>query len=345
MAKSNECYILTRYLYVKREVENSLKQALLKKCEKETLFWAYELYYSGFIEDLLCIIFNIYYEYYYIVNPSFESYLIVKYKLLMNIDELNQPQIIYQIISNLIIRRKNEDVSKLLNMNKNINVDVCVNKKITLTKKFLDTQNDKYDELAKIILNVSVGEREKLMKKYEKIVEYFMLKGMLIKNNIRNVLKELKNVFIEPSIIVLAHIIQHYKEYNKEEMGKSVYINLDEEDEEEEMENFYTYHTQYDEKNDMYRNGWEVLKMVELYGVDCSRGNDCNTKDIYEHWLYYASFSPIWKKRIENYEGKICDVERKVVFENEENMDEFYNRYDLELDEQSSEIKRKIMGC
>jgi hypothetical protein len=143
MAKSNECYILTRYLYVKREVENSLKQALLKKCEKETLFWAYELYYSGFIEDLLCIIFNIYYEYYYIVNQSFESYLIVKYKLLMNIDELNQPQIIYQIISNLIIRRKNEDVSKLLNLSMNLNPET--NKKITLTKKFLDTQNDKYD--------------------------------------------------------------------------------------------------------------------------------------------------------------------------------------------------------
>ena len=121
MSKSNECYILTRYLYIKAEVESALKRALLKKCEKETLFWAYELYYSGFIEDLMCVIFNIYYEYYYTLNPSFESYLIVKYKLLLNSDETKQPQIIYQIISNLIIRNSNEDVISLLNMNMNTN--------------------------------------------------------------------------------------------------------------------------------------------------------------------------------------------------------------------------------
>ena len=42
-------YILTRFLYIKDEVELSLVSALLKKRNvQECYYWAFELYYSGF---------------------------------------------------------------------------------------------------------------------------------------------------------------------------------------------------------------------------------------------------------------------------------------------------------
>jgi hypothetical protein len=44
--------IFTRYLYEKTEVLHSLLFALLDHCREEALFWAYELYYSGFIPEL-----------------------------------------------------------------------------------------------------------------------------------------------------------------------------------------------------------------------------------------------------------------------------------------------------
>jgi hypothetical protein len=40
--------IFTRYLYVKAEVINSLEWSILDKHLDESLFWAYELYFSGF---------------------------------------------------------------------------------------------------------------------------------------------------------------------------------------------------------------------------------------------------------------------------------------------------------
>jgi hypothetical protein len=56
-----------------------------------------------------------------------------------------------------------------------------------------------------------------------------------------------------------------------------------------------------------------------------------------EDWLFYARKTPIWQERLAEYNGLI-------VFDTEDNEEEFYNRYDYELDEQSAEIKRKCLG-
>ena len=59
-------------------------------------------------------------------------------------------------------------------------------------------------------------------------------------------------------------------------------------------------------------------------------------------WLYYASFSPIWEHRIVDFKG-IIDDENKTVSFSDENMEEFYQLYGYELDEQSKEIQNKVM--
>ena len=46
-----ENYILTRYLYSYMEVKQSLFLSILKKDFKQSLFWGYELYFSGFQEE------------------------------------------------------------------------------------------------------------------------------------------------------------------------------------------------------------------------------------------------------------------------------------------------------
>ena len=40
--------IFTRYLYFKVEVANSLQWSILDKHLEESLYWAYEMYFSGF---------------------------------------------------------------------------------------------------------------------------------------------------------------------------------------------------------------------------------------------------------------------------------------------------------
>jgi hypothetical protein len=52
-ALSPEDISFTRYLYIKQRVFYSLGYCILKKQVHESLFWAYELFYSGFQEELL----------------------------------------------------------------------------------------------------------------------------------------------------------------------------------------------------------------------------------------------------------------------------------------------------
>ena len=71
--------IFTRYLYLKDELKISLLTSLIDKNEG-CIFWAYELYYSGFENELFDLLWKIYFNFYYTLNPSFQQYFIKKHK-------------------------------------------------------------------------------------------------------------------------------------------------------------------------------------------------------------------------------------------------------------------------
>ena len=64
----------------------------------------------------------------------------------------------------------------------------------------------------------------------------------------------------------------------------------------------------------------------------------------YDHWLYYASFSPIWKERIIQFKGTVNHDMKHVDFINDECMETFYEHFGFEPDEQSTETQEKIIG-
>ena len=82
--------VFTQYLYIKDEVRIALLVSILNKKE-DAIFWAYELYYSGFQEELLDLIWKIYYDFFATLNPSYEHYLTKKHKELVN-DKSNKNQ-------------------------------------------------------------------------------------------------------------------------------------------------------------------------------------------------------------------------------------------------------------
>jgi hypothetical protein len=67
--------IFTRYLYEFHQVKNSLQKSILEKKREEALFWAYELYHSGFKEETWEIVKQIYLQYYLEANPKFRTRL------------------------------------------------------------------------------------------------------------------------------------------------------------------------------------------------------------------------------------------------------------------------------
>ena len=64
----------------------------------------------------------------------------------------------------------------------------------------------------------------------------------------------------------------------------------------------------------------------------------------YDHWLYYASFSPIWEERILQFQGTVNHDTKRVDFINDECMETFYEHFGFEPDEQSAETQEKIIG-
>lgn len=70
--------ILTRYLYNKSNVILSLQTSIKSNEYNDSLFWAYELYYSGFEEEVKQIIYEIY-ENIYTKYPKLGEFIKKKY--------------------------------------------------------------------------------------------------------------------------------------------------------------------------------------------------------------------------------------------------------------------------
>ena len=75
VGNGDECIVFTRYLYNKVEVKQSLLFAILEKNGHESLFWTYELYYSGFHVELLEFLLNVYKEVYYETNKKMSYFI------------------------------------------------------------------------------------------------------------------------------------------------------------------------------------------------------------------------------------------------------------------------------
>lgn len=237
--------IFTRYLYPKELVMHSLFLSILDKKTDEALFWGYELYYSGFTDNVYEYLFQIYETIYSSVNSD---------KLTAYLKELygNQTE------SNLGI--------------------------------FILT-------LATKPYNINIF-----------IEEYF-------------------NIKCSPTSI----------EKNNDKILK--------------IKTFDTtpYKTTTIELSDEQSRGYKILKTACKYPIrteykELFKTSPHDFLDCLRRWEYYAFECPLWKQRILQYGGKKCDKTKKVSFDTETNAEDFYNKYDLEPDEQSLEIQYGCVG-
>lgn len=67
--------VFTRYLYMKINVITSLQTSILNYDYESALFWAYELYYSGFESEVINILFDIYDSHYSKHHPKLGVYI------------------------------------------------------------------------------------------------------------------------------------------------------------------------------------------------------------------------------------------------------------------------------
>lgn len=313
--------VFTRYLYLKSDVEHSFIISLLQKKEEST-FWAYELYFSGFKEETFRLLFKVYYDFFASLNPSFEAYLIQKYHI-WTTTEAKDDRIIGTIVENLLVRPYNMDCYLIM-----LNPD-----SYSYSLPNLQREYTKW-----IVIKDHYAA-------FNKIINYFVKQGVLIVK--AKAQKEFTRV-IEHGIIngiqlLCSRMLYYCSLLKKLPLGKSVYIIFEEEE-------FETYKTLELEKPYQILSvavKHSVINPEEMVELSISREKIDRTEllRIYrEDWLYYASFSLLWFSRIENYGGKIDCETKKIVFQDDELEEAFYNKYDLEPDEQSLEVQESTFG-
>lgn len=331
----------TRYLFIKEEVRIALLLAILNKND-DAIFWAYELYYSGYKHELFHLIWKIYYDFFATLNPSFEQYLLKKQKELLN-DGINEDKdrILSAIIYTLLFRPFNTDIWAARTMSQRFILDMdyaqtteilthTENIRINMTKWIANKDyrsiiqwiyNEKYEveEMYSICLDIfSVKSKARLTKIFK----------IIVNNNIKSV---------DIKTILLAKIMALFT--SKKE--KCIYANVEPED-------IIHYETITGDNNilkNVYSRcgGIDQFNCLSLFKL--TRAKYPQMDAVYrENWLYHASFAPIWSQRIRQFCGYVDYTKHKVVFTDDDLMEEFYQLYDLEPDEQPKEVRDKSIG-
>jgi hypothetical protein len=325
-------FIFTRYLYEKEEVEIALKLSLLEKKIEESLFWAYELFYSGFQKELFLLFIQFYYDFYATLNPAFGIFIVIKYnEYFIEKKEVLEERFISMLVHDFIIRPFNLDIFNLSRQ------DTYLEKNSNNLEYLLE--NNLYSDIGNYIFQL---EEDSIQTNLEKVIYYFKNKrGIYLPKNIK---KHLDNYFkvlsfgtVKLQTIFLFIILHYYSLENNLKMGKNIYvITL-----KEEIDIF---------KNVLYEPCYQTLPNIKLFNINNSRYLHLfdlkrEKEDIHNaywyHWLYHASFCPLWLFRIEKYHGKVNDHNKKIDFEDIDFEDEFYEEFNLEPDEQPKEIQEK----
>jgi hypothetical protein len=104
--------ILTRHLYNKEDVLKVFFQSILKNNKQRAMFWGFELYYSGFGEEVFQYIFQIYEKYFEVNNPKFRIFFDLIYEKWKSKKEymtlIEKDRLLSVILLNIIRRNKND---------------------------------------------------------------------------------------------------------------------------------------------------------------------------------------------------------------------------------------------
>jgi hypothetical protein len=129
------------------------------------------------------------------------------------------------------------------------------------------------------------------------------------------------------------------REKEVEKRDSKLYINLKKGDVKEYKTEYGEVGKRYKITNDLYK--YELRTEVNsIFRYDIKKEEQ--EKSLFYNWEYYAIRSPYWKEQFEKYGGGVKDG--KIAFNTEEELEEFYNIYSLEIDEKSKETQERVIG-
>ena len=377
-------FIFTRYLYEKEEVEIHLLLSLLYKKQEDALFWAYELFYSGFEIHLLQYLLKIYYYFYACLNPNFENFLIKKIKEFSKSPEI-QSKIIASIIQNLIIRPLNMDVflsytiqatfeipeydsfhsltpsslkhlwEEIFKQGNKVNIELLLYTIFT-PFRISNAENESPFSL-KTPPNVGISNEKWFKSSFQdpefllnNLIDYWELDVNKEKfrldyiKNLNYILHQL-NAEIDEKIILLSKIFYLYGIKIGKKMGKNLYVCVNT----VELILYETIQVDLIHSFPAYKI-LPVATILEIQPELCKnlfqlkREKEDIRNAYLHHWLYYASKCPLWNKRIQDFKGIVYDLERKVIFDEQGEDDELLQSFYDNYGYEPDEQKKEVQN-
>ena len=139
----------------------------------------------------------------------------------------------------------------------------------------------------------------------------------------------------------LAKVVHYFSVLKQVKMGRNLYIQIED-------GQTIVYRTMETPNNG---SAYKVLPIVRTYGIDddnylslfkLSRETTGPVEALRDNWLFHASFSPLWSSRIESRGGRV--TKNEVIFDNEDDEEQFNELFNLEPDEQKLEVQEKSTG-
>jgi hypothetical protein len=350
--------IFTRYLYVFDEVGMSLLYSILKaKCLDECYFWLSELYLSGLQKQTWELIWFIYYDFYYVLNPQFEIFIRKKsiigdlkslLTIVKNLFKFTSSSHVFitrqyhchiKNITQLFRGKKPKWLTsipikyhglfrfidkKLYHLAVSSLPDIVDDELFQSLQLYFKLTDEHIEQIQKrfyndIMINDTESQSTQIHSQYiyqNHIHTIWSVICLLLFNPEYSTTK--KKIYIASSNNELDEIIKHQNEpislnkYNNEQIYKTL-----------EFKRLYSINP--------------ICSSFQLLREQVPDINICYR----EHWEYYAYLSPVWYERFNQYDITIDHAMKQIIFNNDDELEQFYSLFGYEPDEQSYETENK----
>lgn len=323
---------LSYLLYNMDEVKYSLILSILFQKQhslEECLFWAFEIYHSKYEEALWNILTQLYYDFYYVKNISFEKTLQQSY------DEWKKTND-FQHIARIVKELHKQQLSTILF---EPYYTTNVGDSIETTSNVLNTEPFDMLKSVQFLKTQPLNEILILYKKRFRVNKKTQTNCLFYTNQKhRWIVKLIAKLIKRKTMWIKTKLNNGEVEFIRklQEPSKQVYKTLKEKRLFEINSNIGLFPLNRFNADTDVVSLWDTTLKKYL-------PNDVSiVESAYLHnWEYYARTTPIWKNIFKTYGASF--KKKQIIFPDANKFDEFYDKYGFEPDEQSKETQLKSM--
>ena len=310
-------YILTKYLYAEDEVKASLTNAILTSNNlDECYFWANELNHSK--TNVSEFLWKLYYDFYFEFNPKFEIYMRKGKHYNTVIRNLFRFQPSDKVF---LIRQHFLTYPKHLKLYRGRPPKWCYQYEKKYHQCLIAADKLDYKTLAWYIFN-SID----CQLLFQQFVKYFQLSSGVYDYWEQCKYSDKRHFLLAIIIQLLTHPSNIY------ETSKIILYKYDRTKELEILPR----------KKLFYNRNYYIRNDIGCYQL--SRDSIDNLYDtLWYHWEYYCYNSPYWREIFNQFHGKPCHDSKKILFDNDDLLEDFYEKHGYEPDEQKKETQEKSL--